>query len=328
MARDPLKADPSRTGMEVRRFEKEILRRTSAIEKALWELIYKEDAFGLKPENRVNSIVANTRFAFDTNPRKIKAFRKWLQEQIDAGLLTVVGGEEGKPWTAPYVESAWKKGVTRAYIDTRNGLKTTPVEGVFPGNKADFLNMAFNSPESLEKIEALATRAFDNLQGISSTISNQLNTIFANGISRGDGAYTIARNIRNSISSISRVRARVIARTEMVHAHAEGQLDSFDRLGVTEIGAMAEWSTAGDQKVCPRCAPLQGVTMSVDQARGLIPRHPNCRCAWIPAFVGEKRPAREKSLSAAIKRSVKAERPKAKLKETKERTTWPGADLI
>lgn len=72
-----------------------------------------------------------------------------------------------------------------------------------------------------------------------------------------------------------------------IRAHAEGQLDSFKTLGVEEVGVAVEWATANDDKVCPKCQSLEGIVLKIDEARGLLPRHPNCRCAFLPANVGE-----------------------------------------
>ena len=89
--------------------------------------------------------------------------------------------------------------------------------------------------------------------------------------------------MQKNIQGLSRTRARAIARTEVMFAHAEGQLDCFQRLGVEELGIMAEFSTAGDDLVCTKCLPYEGKEYTVDEARGLIPIHPNCRCTWIPS---------------------------------------------
>jgi hypothetical protein len=61
-----------------------------------------------------------------------------------------------------------------------------------------------------------------------------------------------------------------------IHAHAEGQLDAFDRLGIKDLGIQAEWSTAGDERVCPLCQGYEGKIMPISEARGMIPLHPNC----------------------------------------------------
>ena len=52
---------------------------------------------------------------------------------------------------------------------------------------------------------------------------------------------------------------------------------------------MVEWSTAGDDRVCEACLPMEGVVLKLSEAHNMIPRHPNCRCSFIPANVGESR---------------------------------------
>jgi SPP1 gp7 family putative phage head morphogenesis protein len=98
----------------------------------------------------------------------------------------------------------------------------------------------------------------------------------------GRGVTAITNDLTDRIDSLTDSRALTIARTEVIHVHAEGQLDSFEDLGVDELGVEAEFSTAGDDLVCPQCEALEGNTYSVDEARGIIPVHPNCRCTWIP----------------------------------------------
>jgi SPP1 gp7 family putative phage head morphogenesis protein len=77
-------------------------------------------------------------------------------------------------------------------------------------------------------------------------------------------------------------RAMMLARTEIIRAYAEATLQEFRNWGVEGVSAKAEWSTAGDDRVCPKCAPMEGRIFTLDEASGLIPFHPNCRCAWIP----------------------------------------------
>ena len=105
----------------------------------------------------------------------------------------------------------------------------------------------------------------------------------------------IARTIDNQIDGINRRRATRLARTEIVHTYAEGSLDSYERLGVEEVGVLAEWSTAGDDRVCPQCSSLEGQILTIKEARGLIPLHPNCRCAWIPYLDDLRRPGTGKT---------------------------------
>jgi len=162
------------------------------------------------------------------------------------------------------------------------------------------------APEQISKVKLLSTRAFGELRGIGAATAQKLNRILSNGIIAGLGPRELASQINSEIDSITKKRALVMARTEIIHAHAEGQLDSFEDLGIDELGVMAEWATADDAHVCELCRPLDGVVMTVKQARGMIPRHPNCRCAFIPAIGVEDNKTTRKNLRKAIKKSVKA----------------------
>ena len=114
----------------------------------------------------------------------------------------------------------------------------------------------------------------------------------------------------------------MIARTEVIAAHAEGQLDAYSVLGVKQVKVQAEWLTAGDDLVCPLCADLDGEVMSIDEARGLIPRHPLCRCAWKP--VTDKKSDADR-IQKSIRSSILKERKKGtSLKEAVSRSTWVG----
>jgi SPP1 gp7 family putative phage head morphogenesis protein len=74
----------------------------------------------------------------------------------------------------------------------------------------------------------------------------------------------------------------LLARTEIIRAHAEGTLNNFELAGLENVELQAEFLTAGDDRVCPICSALSGKIYSIKEARGIIPVHPNCRCTWLP----------------------------------------------
>jgi SPP1 gp7 family putative phage head morphogenesis protein len=232
---------------------------------------------------------ARRQYQFLTTPQKLKQFQNWLDQQVKAGLLQVTGNQN-KPWTSTYVESAWRKGMVRAYMDVHKGELAAKLPW-YRGSGEQFVTDAFLQPELMSKVELLATRAFEGMKGVTATMSTQMSRILADGMSRGAGPAEIARQMRKTISTLSRDRAMTIARTEIIHAHAEGQLDGYKLMGISEVSAEVEWSTAGDELVCPKCDELNGEVYSIDEARGKIPLHPNCRCAWkpvVPKLKGER----------------------------------------
>jgi very-short-patch-repair endonuclease len=53
-------------------------------------------------------------------------------------------------------------------------------------------------------------------------------------------------------------------------------VQEYRNWGVEGVRVMAEWVTAGDGRVCPLCAPMDGKVFTIDQIENMIPAHPNC----------------------------------------------------
>jgi SPP1 gp7 family putative phage head morphogenesis protein len=74
----------------------------------------------------------------------------------------------------------------------------------------------------------------------------------------------------------------MLARTEIIRAYAESSLQEFRNWEVEGVNALCEFQTAEDERVCSKCSHLQGVIYTIDEASGVIPVHPSCRCIWLP----------------------------------------------
>lgn len=93
------------------------------------------------------------------------------------------------------------------------------------------------------------------------------------------------------------VRSRVIARTEIMSASAQGKLIGWQAAadkGLLTAGWQKEWVTAEDERVCPVCGPMDHVKVTGWDGtfpNGFVmpPAHPNCRCDAI--MVPEEVPA-------------------------------------
>lgn len=277
MATNPLKIDPTRTTLLRRAFRAEMRRRFRRLKKLVVDFIAKNDTLGLGPRPTFKLNVDEPRkYEFLTDDAKLTTFNAWFKEQIDANLLTLLPGDT--QWTAKYIESAYRKGIVRAFTDAGPAVSTANKQGA----QNEFLRVAFASPERVSKLKMLASRSFQDLEAITAKMEADMNRILANGIAHGDAPKKIAKEMAETIDGLVRKRADVIAQTEIIHAHAEGQLDGLEDLGVQMVGAEVEWSTAGDDRVCPECAAMEGKEFTIDDARGLIPLHPRCRCGWTP----------------------------------------------
>jgi SPP1 gp7 family putative phage head morphogenesis protein len=289
--------DPTRTATLRREFSARVRRLFARLKAQVVSLVSSEDAFGLRTGGgSLASITAgpgtptlfltNSRFRFQSNPEKVSAFRSWLGGVTAAGLTS---DEQRKLW-AELAEQAFRKGAARAYDDAHAKSKAkadSPARGgAAPAHyttRDQFLRSMFARAAAADAVRLLADRSFTDLRGVTDATSVVLSRSLSDGLSRGDSSDKIARTLASQIDSVGLDRALTIVRTETVRAHAEGQLNAMDELGVGEVGAAVEWTTAGGAKVCPRCAPLEGAVFKVSEARGMLPRHPNCMCAWRPA---------------------------------------------
>jgi SPP1 gp7 family putative phage head morphogenesis protein len=243
-----------------------------------------QDHFKKNPVSGAKSPTSNAGdFQFMTDPEKLQAFQAWLQTQL---LQTVIGKTQEQLWDQ-YIEEGFKKGAGRAFDDTKKPYAKgyaadQSTADIYAGSKLDFLRSAFGQPVAREKVQLLAARSFDDLENVTADMSQRMSRVLVDGLIQGASPRDIADDLDDEID-IGETRALLIARTEIIRAHAEGQLVAFRQLGVEELGVQAEWSTAGDLAVCPDCEAMEGELYSVDDASGMIPLHPNCRCCWVPA---------------------------------------------
>jgi len=278
------KMDPSRTTMLRRSFIRRMNVKFARLKAQVMKFVAKDDELALKPTPTFKLNVKT--FEFRTSTEKLDGFNSWFKEQVDSGVLTV-DGVTGESWTSEYVGSAYKKGIERAYLDVNKKTSLLQTPDFYEGNRKEFLRSAFFAPETTDKLKLIYSRTFEELKGVTASMSQQMSRTLAEGLARGDSPLTVARQMTKQIDKLTRTRARAIARTEIIRAHAEGQLDGFTKLGVEEVGIMAEWQTANDAKVCEECASMEGQLYNVEEAHGLLPLHPNCRCAWVPATTKE-----------------------------------------
>ncbi len=271
---------------------------------------------GLRQLSGITVNQPNQRWRFLSNPEKVAAFRQWLDTQIQVDIIGInsVTEIDNAYWTK-YVEEGYRKGAGRAFDDVRKPALASGSEQLsfFEGTKQEFLRQSFGRPETIEKVKLLAGRVFTDLTGVTDVMAAQMTRVLTDGLVQGQNPREIARALNQRVDAIGKARSTVIARTEIIRAHAEGQLDALEQLGVAEVGVMVEWSTAGDDRVCPRCEPMDGVVLKIREARGLIPLHPQCRCAHIPANVGESTRGQTRSkteIDKSIRESVKAFKPK------------------
>lgn len=263
--------DPTMTTTIRRQFEGEAARRFRALKGAINRLLVDDDAFGLRTNLR--------QFDFPRTTDKVAAFMQWLQDQQRRGILEVTPGVPSRSaaetaWSSLYIRSAYARGMAQGAANLRRqGADVAP----------EWVTQSFTRPRLADRAGLAFTRTFEELKGITSEMDRQIARVLAEGLSQGMAPRKIARAMNDRVDKIGITRARMLARTEVVRAHAEASLNTYAEAGVLGVGVEAEWRTAQDAAVCEECeAAAASGPYPISEARGMIPLHPNCRCAWVP----------------------------------------------
>lgn len=271
------RVDPTRTAGIRRSFSSDAVRRYRAVAKLVRETVVASDAFGLStPAPLVFAAAGRNRFSFGTVEERRQAFMSWLAKQLENEQLMEVDGYGRPGWPNPYIRGAYAKAM--AQVDGELGDIAPRVPGL------SVPSGGITIPYHMEQLERLYARAFDDLKGITETMSVQIGQRLALGLANGWTNRQIADAIVDRVEKIGIARARTMVRTEIIATHADATLNRLEEYGVTTVSAEVEFATAGDAAVCIHCARLDGKKYSIAEARGVIPVHPNCRCAWKPVI--------------------------------------------
>lgn len=291
---DRAASGPTRTKTIQDDYQAAMYRRFRRIRGLIRETIVENDAFGLRdqaestgPSDPFGNVDLSTNaepaddFEFEEDGDKIDAFLKWFRSIADDEILEVVRrGPDGgitarERWQNVYIRRAYGRGLKFANARLREaGLDVAGID----------LDRAFSQPVAAETLSRLYMRNFRGLQGITQAVGTAISRKLSEGLAKGWNPRKMARELNDRVDSIGFNRAKTLARTEVIRAHTESTLDRYEgELGEGgSVVGQAEYLTAEDTDVCTRCKPLNGREFSIAEARGLIPIHPNCRCAWVP----------------------------------------------
>lgn len=269
------KTDPTQTLTLRRKFERDLDKRFNQLKRLISASLIGNDALGLK----TNAPAESGAFAFTRSAQKVDAFMAWLREQqqelifeIRRGTRRAVTGSN--LWADVYIDTAYQRGLASA---------ASRLQGVGVSVSDNWLNSAFFRPVHADSIGLLYSRVFSDLRGITEAMDSQISRVLAQGLAEGRASDSIARDLMDRVDKVGKTRARMLARTEIVNAVSEASLNSYEEAGLEGVGLEAEFSTSGDEAVCEKCEALAAAgPYTIAQARGLIPAHPSCRCAWLP----------------------------------------------
>jgi SPP1 gp7 family putative phage head morphogenesis protein len=293
--------DPTKTTSLRNVFAADMRRRFMELMKVIRIAVVDRDVFGLNSKITFFQLTppGEGAFAFSKSSRKIEEFMKWLEEQVERGIVTVaeaqqVGESIEAAWTNLYIWDSYKRGVMRARQEMiKAGMTVPSIES------AGGIEMVMaSSPFHMDRVGVLFTRVYSDLQGITKQMDAQISRVLAQGMIDGDGPALIARKlisiingdgvdklgIRDTLGRFipAKYRAEMLARTEIIRAHHLATIQEYRNWGVLGITVQGEWKTAGDDRVCDQCASMEGKVFTLDEIEPMIPAHPLCRCLALP----------------------------------------------
>lgn len=154
------------------------------------------------------------------------------------------------------------------------------------------------SESAVQAINASLLKTENDFSHVTHELSQQL-------ADRVKGSTTVDEAlsaVSERFKAIGVARGHTVAVVNTISSHARASLQHFRANGIKQVGVelegvppkkftdaqeeMLQFTTAGDNDVCPDCEDMEGMVFSIDEAEGVIPVHPNCRCAWVPIMVG------------------------------------------
>lgn len=243
---------------------------------------------------------------FRTAETRIKSLIKGsegvgLDQQHYRDLLeNVMGGQE---WFGKYVVRAYRRGLDDATQRLGSNMK-------FPFVESDVSTM-----------RDVASRVQFDLSVIADELSKQI----ADAVKASVTVPEALSRASERISAIGIARAQTVAAVHTIGTHARASLNYYKRSGIKYVGAdieavphrhrmgdaeeLLQFATAGDNLVCPECEDMEGQIFTIEEAEGVIPVHPNCRCAWIPIREPSGRFNKRLGVEDASSRSLYVHRP-------------------
>jgi SPP1 gp7 family putative phage head morphogenesis protein len=300
--------DPTRTLTLRNRFVSDFNSRFAQLMADIREAIIDKDVFGLQPRRMVmRADVQPREFDFPLMSDKIDAFTIWLQRKNKQYLLS--GGRRGvqtvlqpqsgadyrTSWMNTYIDAAYRQGIKRGRQEMKKAGLPVGTEETLSGR--DPISIAFATPIHADRVGLIYSRAYTSLQGITSAMESTVSDTLAIGMAEGRHPRELARMLNQAITGQggtlaitdklgrfipAKRRAQVLARTETIRAHHAANMGEYRAAGLEGVTVLAEHLTAGDNRVCPQCSPLNGKKYSLDEAEYAIPVHPQCRCVAIP----------------------------------------------
>lgn len=173
---------------------------------------------------------------------------------------------------ADQTESAYRRGVAAARSDLADAGLSIQTTG-------PRLTQRLGQPSHQRTLATLFENQARHYRNLADDVLDEVQGELTQALREGADRREVVSRVRERVEKVGGHRARLIGETEPARAYHEATLSEYELLGVREVEL--SWNTVGDLNVCEDC--LAGSSASpyqLEEARGLIPHHPVCRCWW------------------------------------------------
>lgn len=277
--------DPSGTIVQRRALHRDFRSRLAKIRKESRSAVLEDDAFQLYDQRLWPRLRHNVVFDGEVAAEVLISFDDWfeaLQSKILLGakLDQMSNIVEQGVWVKPHIEGTYIQALEKGVRLVEDfGITTQEAEKLLA--QPHFRN-------SLTRLEDLS---YDGVKSIvkdgNRAVSNAVRQTMKEGFVQQKTPKQVGEDIWNAIKDrvdkVERWRCDLVARTDIVYVNSEATLDTFEFYNIPNVQALVEFATMMDDRVCPICSAIEGQVFTIQEARGLIPLHPQCRCSWLPA---------------------------------------------
>jgi len=118
---------------------------------------------------------------------------------------------------------------------------------------------------------------FPLVSGLTKKEKELLKELFIRALTENWTMFELERKINEIVKDD--VKTDMILRTETIRIANEGALRVYDSEGIKKVKWIATPSFPGG-RTCEICLNNNGKIYDLEEAKGMIPAHPRCRCAW------------------------------------------------
>lgn len=248
-----MQIDPTRTTMLRLQYSRQLTR------------LYRK--FGITVIPRLTYLVTSKQNKFKTNHKTRVKTTRAITNDIDRYLGIEIEKQifiPAKGIVRRNIKQAYKKGANKALSQ----LTDAQINNITPADWDAFL--------LLEDIN------FNRIIDCTNNMERAISYSCQRGILEGWGTSKIGREIRRNVkgnNNMGIVRAKMIARTEIINAYNVAAQNKYKQNGVPHY----IWITGFDERTCVICSGYDGMIFRV--GKGVVPPvHPNCRCSTSPIY--------------------------------------------